>query len=137
MKTPPVYANPLTATYAAFNTLPNADFCQWAFDNADLVEHDLNSEPVHIGAVVNERPFEGTTREIIEGSVGKEYKRNSRITQETLYEKTLKGYERMKSSAHAAVGDKSARVAIDSAAMREKLAPKITPPTPSTNIPGA
>lgn len=120
--TPPSYTNPISATYAAFNTLSQQQFVEWAYDNADLVEYDLGKEHVHTGIVLNDTPFEGTTREIIEQSVGKDYKRGSQIHHETMFEKTLKGYDKMTSQA-----SKSAKVpqALQAAQMREKLGEKI------------
>jgi hypothetical protein len=95
MATPPTYSNPYTATFAAFQTMEEEKFLQFVYSNPDLVKHDLSPGYVHKS---NKR--ENTTRELIEQKLGKDFDRRVLpvTTPLSLFEETMKGYERQTKS---------------------------------------
>jgi hypothetical protein len=91
---PPTYANPYSATYAAFSSMSPEMFDRFAFANKELVKYDLSQELVH----KNGRK-ENTTRELIEQVMGKNFESKTQVYETTsLFEDVLEGYHRIQNA---------------------------------------
>lgn len=78
--------------------------------------------------MVDGNVWEGTTRELIEHKMGKEYKRSSRLVNETLFEKNQKSYHKMIHGAERSSREAMhAQTMADKASMASKLANKLNP----------